>query len=179
MRSPLVLLGSIACSSFLLLPVLVAACGQSNSGGGGGGVTDGSTGSATDGSSSTDDGGGASDVDGSGSSGKDGSSGAMDAAFDATGSNKVCSFNKDCPTAERCECDETTGCFCHLGVRGTGKNGIDKCVTGNDCASALCVEGPTNGTFYCSDECMNGAGCTGMLSKCSNIALVGMICVRM
>jgi hypothetical protein len=41
------------------------------------------------------------------------------------------------------------------------------------------VEGPTKGVFYCSDECMNAMQCTGMLPKCTNIALVGMICVRM
>jgi len=173
MRSVLVLavVSSFAC---------FAACGQSDSGGTSGGGTDSGTTIAADGgSSATGDDGGSSSGDDGGTPAKDsGTSGSMDAAFDATGSNAVCSFNKDCPSAERCECDEATGCFCHIGVRGTGKNGIDTCVTGNDCASALCVEGPTNGTFYCSDECMNAGQCTGMLPKCTNIALVGMICVR-
>ena len=89
----------------------------------------------------------------------------------------VCSFNSDCPTDERCGCDETTGCFCECGERGTGVNGVDTCADGNDCASSLCVEGP-GGTYYCSDECADDDGCTGALPICSDIAFVGKICIR-
>ena len=151
--------------------VTVLACGNGDSGQSGG----------SDASASNDASGSASEAgaaDGS-AAGNDGSTGPVDAAFDARGSNAVCSFNKDCTAAERCECDEATGCFCHLGVRGTGQNGVDKCVTGNDCASALCVEGPVTGVYYCSDECMDAKQCMGALPKCTNIALVGMVCVRM
>jgi hypothetical protein len=109
-----------------------------------------------------------------------GAQGPVDASLDAGGSGAACSFNKDCPSAERCECDVSTGCFCHTGARGTGKNGVDTCTTGNDCASAVCVEGPASGTaYYCSDECASGAQCMGALPVCSDIAFVGKICVRM
>ena len=90
---------------------------------------------------------------------------------------EVCSFNSDCPTDERCGCDETTGCFCECGERGTGVNGVDTCSEGNDCESALCVEGPA-GDYYCSGECVDENDCTGALPICSDIAFVGRICIR-
>ncbi|RZO47799.1 MAG: hypothetical protein EVA89_38655 [Sandaracinaceae bacterium] len=89
----------------------------------------------------------------------------------------VCGFNRDCRADQRCECDEATGCFCMMGVRGTGQVGVDRCVDENDCASALCVEGP-GGDFYCSDECVDASDCAGMLPQCTDIAFVGRICVR-
>ncbi|MEO7110294.1 MAG: hypothetical protein ABI183_07660, partial [Polyangiaceae bacterium] len=82
-----------------------------------------------------------------------------------------------CPASQRCECSEATGCDCEDGARGTGKNGIDSCTTGDDCASSLCVEGPS-GTNVCSDQCTDAAGCTGSLPLCDAIAGIGMICVR-
>ncbi len=88
-----------------------------------------------------------------------------------------CTFNRDCIAAARCACDESTGCFCEAGARGTGQNGIDPCTSGNDCTSSLCVEGPDGGSF-CSDECGSAADCTGALPKCSNIDFIGMICIR-
>ncbi len=95
------------------------------------------------------------------------------------GAGAVCSFNYDCNLALRCECDESTGCACKTGARGTGKNGIDRCDGGNDCTSAVCVEGPGDGgEFYCSDECKTGSDCTGKLPLCTNIAFVGQICIR-
>lgn len=93
-----------------------------------------------------------------------------------TSSNLACSFNDDCPAAERCECDEATGCFCRLGARGTGVNGVDTCEDGNDCASAVCVEG--NGAYYCSGECVDGDDCGPQLPVCADIAFVGRICIR-
>lgn len=91
----------------------------------------------------------------------------------------VCGFNHDCKLALRCACDEDTGCKCQPGARGKGKNGVDACVTSDDCASALCIEGPVNGESICSDECEGPDDCTGKLPRC--IEVVGIpapVCVR-
>jgi hypothetical protein len=64
------------------------------------------------------------------------------------------------------------------GVRGTGQLGVDTCTDSNDCASALCVEGPVDGTFYCSDECTDDGDCAGQLPRCIDIAFVGRVCAR-
>ncbi len=89
----------------------------------------------------------------------------------------ACSFNRDCIAAERCECDETLGCRCVPGARGTGRAGLDRCASGNDCASALCVEG-TGGAMLCSDACTAAAECPAALPRCVNIASVGRFCAR-
>lgn len=89
-----------------------------------------------------------------------------------------CSFNRECNAALRCECDEATGCACQAGTRGTGKNGIDGCDSGNACASAVCVEGPADSGYFCSDECATSNDCKGKLPSCASIAFVGRICVR-
>ena len=89
-----------------------------------------------------------------------------------------CGFNRDCSATQRCECDVATGCFCMTGVRGTGQVGVDTCTDSNDCASALCVEGPVDGTFYCSDECTGDGDCAGQLPRCIDIAFVGTVCAR-
>jgi hypothetical protein len=94
------------------------------------------------------------------------------------GPGAECTFNRDCVAEARCACDVHTGCACELGPRGTGKNGVDPCTDGNDCASSLCVEGP-GGVSYCSDECVDQGDCTGMLPVCSSIALLGRVCIRM
>lgn len=96
---------------------------------------------------------------------------------DGGGPGAECSFNRDCAAALRCECTEANGCACAPGARGTGKNGIDRCDAGEDCASAVCVEGP-GGVYYCSDECKTSGDCTGALPVCADIALVGRICIR-
>ncbi|HEX7665987.1 MAG TPA: hypothetical protein VF407_15780 [Polyangiaceae bacterium] len=93
------------------------------------------------------------------------------------GPGDECAFNRDCIAADRCECDESTGCFCEAGARGTGKNGVDSCTSGDDCSSSLCVEGPDGGSF-CSDECTSAADCTGALPQCTDVSFVGKICVR-
>lgn len=93
-----------------------------------------------------------------------------------TSSNLPCSFNDDCPAAERCECDEAEGCFCRIGARGTGANGVDTCVDGNDCASALCLEGQDG--YYCSGECADESDCGPALPLCADIAFVGRVCIR-
>ncbi|MCB9642791.1 MAG: hypothetical protein H6728_06905 [Myxococcales bacterium] len=95
----------------------------------------------------------------------------------AESSNTSCGFNKDCPANERCECDEQTGCFCKVGTRGTGKNGVDTCTSGNDCESALCIEG-NEASFYCSDECTTDSDCGPNLPQCLSIQFVGTVCVR-
>lgn len=91
-----------------------------------------------------------------------------------------CSFNRNCAAALRCECSESAGCACKPGVRGTGKNGVDPCPGAdgtNACESALCIEGP-DGAPYCSDECATNADCTGQLPVCTDVVLVGRVCVR-
>jgi hypothetical protein len=88
----------------------------------------------------------------------------------------ACSFNRECAAADRCECIDFT-CSCRMGVRGTGKNGVDACTSGNDCASSVCVEG-SDGKEYCSDECTSDAGCGGKLPRCLSVTGVGQICVR-
>ena len=93
------------------------------------------------------------------------------------GPGAVCTFNADCQATARCECSESAGCACQAGVRGTGRNGVDTCATGNDCASALCVEGPGS-LYYCSDACLSDSGCTGALPMCLDISLIGQVCVR-
>ena len=90
----------------------------------------------------------------------------------------TCAFNHDCHLALRCECDETNGCACKTGARGTGKNGIDPCSSGNDCASSVCVEGPPDSGSFCSDECKTSGDCTGVLPLCTDVAFVGRICTR-
>lgn len=109
-----------------------------------------------------------------------------DAATDANGKDAngpgeagaTCSFNRECQMALRCECDEINGCACKPGPRGAGQNGVDKCDSGNDCASAVCVEGPPDSGFYCTDECGSGGDCIAPLPLCADITFVGRICVR-
>ncbi|MCO4763689.1 MAG: hypothetical protein KC502_19410 [Myxococcales bacterium] len=96
---------------------------------------------------------------------------------DVQSSNKACTFNADCPANERCECSVSAGCFCKVGARGTGKTGKDTCKSGNDCETALCVEGPGS-VYYCSGPCKTTADCGGKLPICSSIAFVGQICIR-
>jgi hypothetical protein len=90
----------------------------------------------------------------------------------------MCTFNRDCHLALRCDCNETAGCACKAGARGTGKNGVDPCTSGDDCASSVCVEGPPDSGSFCTDECESSNDCTGVLPLCSDIAFVGRICIR-
>jgi hypothetical protein len=91
-------------------------------------------------------------------------------------SHALCTFNADCPAAERCECDLVAGCSCELGARGTGVCGVDPCVDGNDCATALCVEGASG--YYCSCPCSGAGDCGPQLPVCAGIAGLGQICIR-
>lgn len=104
----------------------------------------------------------------------------VDVDTDAGQQGAACVFNRECADNERCECSEEDGCFCVVGARGTGVNGVDTCTSGNECSSSLCVEGPSeeNGVFYCSDECNDDVDCPTTLPICSDIAFIGKICVR-
>jgi hypothetical protein len=104
--------------------------------------------------------------------------GSNDAGGADAGEGEPCAFNRECADGDRCECDEATGCFCRQGARGTGQIGVDTCTDGNDCVSAVCVEGPDSTTYYCSDECASDTDCAGALPICAAIAFVGRICVR-
>lgn len=100
-----------------------------------------------------------------------------DAGLDAA-SARTCTFNADCAASDRCEC-ALDGCTCKPGPRGSGKSGVDRCSSGLQCETGLCVEGPPEGDeprFVCSGPC--DAGCTGDLPRCSDVAGVGPICVR-
>ncbi len=89
----------------------------------------------------------------------------------------ACSFNRDCITSERCVCDDSTGCSCAPGVRGAGLPGVTRCTSGNDCASALCVE--ANGGFsLCSDACTAPDDCPAALPRCLSISGIGRFCAR-
>lgn len=87
-----------------------------------------------------------------------------------------CSFNDDCVPQERCGCDETSGCRCAPGVRGTGEAGVTACTSGDDCASALCVE--AHGGSLCSRACATGDDCPPGLPRCVSVARVGRFCAR-
>lgn len=142
-------------------------------------VSAGTDGTADGGVDSSADTGGAADV-GPDSATVDAADVAADsAAPDVPSTNKACTFNADCIDSERCECTESAGCFCKIGARGTGKSGVDICKDGNDCETALCVEGPKYQTsYYCSGPCSSDADCGKMLPICSNIAFIGKICIR-
>lgn len=153
----------VLCSALALL----TACGDDDGGTPDSGAVD--SGAAVD-AGTTDVDAGPTDVD-AGSTETDAGPTDVDA-----GPAIECFVNDDCPADQRCECSEEDGCFCAIGVRGTGRNGIDTCATGNDCASSICVEGPSSGTaYYCSDVCETNDDCTGMLPRC--ISGVG-ICAR-
>jgi hypothetical protein len=100
---------------------------------------------------------------------------APEVALDSSG--RTCSFNRDCPDAERCECEESAGCRCLVGARGAGRAGVDVCTTGNDCASALCVEA-NGGVSRCSDACAAASECPSELPRCIAVPLVGRFCAR-
>lgn len=90
-----------------------------------------------------------------------------------------CILNWDCELSLRCECDEVLGCSCARGARGPGQNGKDSCPNdGNACASGLCIEGPPDSGYFCSDECESNTDCFSALPVCKPVATIGKICVR-
>lgn len=103
----------------------------------------------------------------------------VDVAMDA-GSREAggtCSFNADCIAAERCSCSESAGCRCVVGPRGTGRPGADTCNSGDECASAVCVEA-NGGVSRCSTPCASASDCPAELPRCISVSFVGRICVR-
>ena len=91
-----------------------------------------------------------------------------------------CAFNADCQASLRCGCTDGA-CLCEAGVRGAGRSGVDVCVDGNDCDTALCVEGQpdsSGATFFCSGPCDVDDDCGAALPTCADIAFVGRICIR-
>lgn len=88
----------------------------------------------------------------------------------------LCVFNHDCNLALRCACNEE--CVCEPGARGTGKAGVDGCDSGNQCASAVCLEGirSLDGASYCTDACESSDECPAKLPLCTEIVFVGVIC---
>jgi hypothetical protein len=101
---------------------------------------------------------------------------------DANGPGKAgddCVFNDDCQLVLRCGACDAGTCVCENGARGTGRNGIDRCDAGEQCTSALCVEGPgDSGVSYCSDECASSDDCTGVLPTCVSVPFFGDFCAR-
>jgi hypothetical protein len=85
-----------------------------------------------------------------------------------------CSFNADCGEGLRCACDGA--CACEVGARGTGRLN-DACVSGNDCASSVCLDGPPPSTL-CTEACVDDGDCGGDLPICADIAFVGRVCIR-
>jgi hypothetical protein len=173
-------LGALASVAGIIVAGSIAtACSSNDNTGATGGAPDATAGDGRGGSdSSTEEDGSVPELDASKDAGLD----ARDAnTRDANGPgalDEVCSFNWDCQVALRCECDEATGCACKSGVRGTGRNGIDPCTSGNNCTSAVCIEGPPDSGSFCSDECGTSADCVGKLPLCQTIAFVGRICTR-
>lgn len=171
----------------LALTVLIAAsaCGSSSTPSSGGALTaDSTTGTADGAGSDTASADTALPQDSSATADSSAADTAVDTAApdiasDIASSNADCTFNADCVASERCECDEIKGCLCKFGPRGTGKSGVDACKDGNDCETALCIEGPpSDGNFYCSGPCASAGDCKGKLPICSNIAFVGKVCIR-
>jgi hypothetical protein len=104
---------------------------------------------------------------------------AVDVAVDA-GSREAggtCSFNQDCIATERCSCTESSGCRCVVGARGRGRPGADTCNSGDECASAVCVEA-NGGVSRCSAPCASASDCPAELPRCISVSFVGRICVR-
>lgn len=100
---------------------------------------------------------------------------AVDAAMGEGGG--ACTYNADCIASERCECSEADGCRCAPGARGAGVAGVDGCASGNDCATALCLDGP-GGAMLCSTPCAAAAECPAALPRCISVPTLGRICAR-
>lgn len=172
-RRVTVRLASLASLAAASIAVLVLACNDDATN---------DTSSGTDGGTST------TEPDGSSAAEPDAAEPSADSGSDAgsttseNGSGEAgaeCAFNRDCQADLRCECSEATGCACEPGVRGTGRNGLDACDSGDQCASSLCVEGPTAGESICSDACKTAKDCTGKLPQCTPVAgFPDPICTR-
>jgi hypothetical protein len=87
--------------------------------------------------------------------------------YGATKENGTCEVNADCERGLRCECQDGS-CACKAGTRGEGRSGVDACVNGNDCGSAICIE--TKPTFTCSDYCKTNEDCGPKVPRCLAIS---------
>ncbi|AKV01171.1 hypothetical protein AKJ09_07834 [Labilithrix luteola] len=154
---------------------MVAACSSSDSASDNGPpVVDGSTGTKKDSSTGTKGDSGSTGDDDKDATTKDATTNDADSAAPSGdgGTGATCFVNRECDANLRCECDDNADCTCQPGVRGTGKNGVDKCTSGNECASSLCIGGPLpTDQHYCSDECTSDDDCTGTLPRCSVIGV--------
>lgn len=126
-------------------------------------------------SSTAPAGGDAGSIDGGQDAATSGKDAGTDGSTTGLPAGSTCSFNDDCSPELRCEEKTLT---CQPGTRGTGKNGIDACTSGDECASALCVEGPTNGSFVCSGHCFDDKDCGNQLPRCLSVPQVGTFCAR-
>jgi hypothetical protein len=88
-------------------------------------------------------------------------------SYGPTKENGMCEVNADCERGLRCECQDGL-CACKAGVRGEGRSGVDSCVGGNECGSAICIE--TKPTFTCSDYCKTNQDCGPKLPRCLAIS---------
>lgn len=101
----------------------------------------------------------------------------MDASAPADATvGQACTFNDDCAPAERCACSGGA-CACAVGPRGTLAPGASPCATGDDCASAVCLEGPGD-VLTCSRACVDDVDCPAVLPRCLTVPTVGRLCVR-
>ena len=98
----------------------------------------------------------------------DAATGADDAA---TAPGGPCSFNDDCDLTQRGACSGGD-CACEVGPRGTGVSGVTACADGNDCASAVCLEGPGD-DLVCSSACDDPTDCPPALPRCLTVPFVG------
>lgn len=151
---------------FALALALLTACGDSSSTADAGH----SDAAASDATTATEDTGTGAEEDAAPSDAGASQSNAGAAMIDVGAGAMACFLNSECAATERCDCVAEGECFCMTGTRGTGVNGVDACESGNDCASGLCVEGPTSAPspMYCSDDCSGDSDCTGMLPRCLN-----------
>jgi hypothetical protein len=112
----------------------------------------------------------------------------MDAAVDApptdlpdvpageVGLGASCSLNRECAANARCQC-ASGDCRCMEGPRGTGRSGVARCTSGDDCESSLCVDG--NNGMLCSDACTSNADCPPALPRCITLGALSLsLCAR-
>lgn len=169
----------IILSSFLLVTT-VSACGDDDGGTDSGTIDSGGDDAGGDDAGGDDAGGddaGGDDAGGDDAGGDD--AGGDDAAADDSGPpasdamvGAACSFNRDCASDQRCECDGE--CMCAVGDRGTGGVG-EACEDAEDCLGGVCLD-LNSETFYCTDECESADDCAEPATECVEIPFVGMGC---
>ncbi len=81
----------------------------------------------------------------------------------ATPGECPCFSNDDCPEGTRCHAASEKEVYCEPGARGTVAPG-GMCTDGDDCDSALCVDGTD--TMRCSRTCTDSNQCPVELPRC-------------